>query len=113
MKSIGDGFSAAERESMARALGTEYSNSMPSSAKCSTTMHATAGADWNGWADPANTRFQPARQAGLTRQSTARLNLKWAFGFPGVTTGFGVPSIVGGKVFVGAADGSVYALDAR
>jgi outer membrane protein assembly factor BamB len=29
-----------------------------------------------------------------------------------VTTAFGVPSVVDGKLFVGAADGMVYALDA-
>src|SRR5206468_4796459 len=56
---------------------------------------------------------QPARQAGLTRQTTPKLQLKWAFGFPGVTTAFGVASVVDGKVFLGAADGSVYSLDAK
>jgi polyvinyl alcohol dehydrogenase (cytochrome) len=74
---------------------------------------ASNPADWNGWADAANTRFQPARMAGLTRESTPKLKLKWAFGFPGVTTAFGNPSIVDGRVFVGAADGTVYSLDAR
>jgi polyvinyl alcohol dehydrogenase (cytochrome) len=39
--------------------------------------------------------------------------VKWAFGFPGVTTAFGAPAVVAGKVFVGAADGNVYSLDAR
>src|SRR3989454_12628406 len=75
--------------------------------------YTTLFRSWNGWADPANTRFQPARQAGLTGQTVPKLRLKWAFGFPGVTTAFGVPSVVDGKVFVGAADGSVYSLDAK
>ena len=87
---------------------------MPSSAKCSAApQHAAATSNWNGWADAANTRFQPAQQAGLTRQATAKLKLKWAFGFPGVTTAFGVPTVFNGKVFVGAADGSIYSLDAH
>ncbi len=68
---------------------------------------------WNGWADPANTRFQSSRAAGLTSQTTPRLKLRWAFGFPGVTTAFGTPTVFAGRVFVGAADGSVYSLDAR
>jgi polyvinyl alcohol dehydrogenase (cytochrome) len=68
---------------------------------------------WNGWADPANTRFQPARAAGLTVQTTPKLKLKWAFGFPDVTTAFGNPSVFAGSVFVGAANGMVYSLDAR
>ncbi len=53
------------------------------------------------------------RSAGLTRQTTPKLKLKWAFGFPGVTTAFGTPAVFGGKLFVGAADGTVYSLDAR
>lgn len=70
-------------------------------------------ANWNGWADAANTRFEDARSAGLTAQSTPRLKLKWAFGFPNVTTAFGAPTVFAGRVFVGAADGVVYSLDAH
>ena len=71
------------------------------------------GASWNGWADAANTRFQPAKAAGLTAQSTPSLKLKWAFGFPGVTNAEGTPAMAGGRIFVGAANGAVYSLDAR
>jgi polyvinyl alcohol dehydrogenase (cytochrome) len=71
------------------------------------------GPSWNGWADLANTRFQTAKAAGLTVATTPRLMLKWAIGFPGVTTAFGSPTVFDGRVFVGAADGSVYALDTR
>jgi len=80
---------------------------------CTTPAPAASTANWNGWSDAANTRFQPAKSAGLTPQSTPRLKLKWAFGFPGVTTAQGTPTVFGGRVFVGAADGTVYALDAR
>ena len=101
MKSIGEGMSTAEREAIAKFLGTADSHPMPPSAQCTTQPQRTASTgNWNGWADPANTRFQPARQAGLTGQTVPKLKLKWAFGFPGVTTAFGVPSVVDGKVFV-------------
>jgi polyvinyl alcohol dehydrogenase (cytochrome) len=40
-----------------------------------------------------------------------KLKLKWAFGYPGVTTAFGSPTIVGGTLYVGSADGAVYSLD--
>jgi polyvinyl alcohol dehydrogenase (cytochrome) len=40
------------------------------------------------------------------------LKLKWAFGFPGVTTAFGTPTLSGGRIFIGAADGTIYSLDA-
>jgi len=114
MKAIGESLSSAERESIAKSLGIADSHPMPASAKCSAAFqHPTATGDWNGWADAANTRFQPAQQAGLTRQATQKLKRKWAFGFPAVTTAFGVPTVFDGKVFVGAADGSIYSLDAR
>src|SRR5436309_2774506 len=114
MKPVGDDLSATEGEAIAKSLGTAVLNPMPPSAKCSAApQRASATGNWNGWADAANTRFQPARQAGLTRQTTPKLKLEWAFGFPGVTTAFGVASVVDGKVFLGAADGSVYSLDAK
>src|SRR5437762_9401005 len=113
MKGIRDALRPAERESIAKYLGTAVSQPMPPSSKCSAPPQHRGGADWNGWSDAANTRFQPARQAGLTPQTTPKLKLKWAFGFPGVTTAFGTPTIFDGRVFVGAADGFVYSIDAR
>src|SRR5579863_1161659 len=74
---------------------------------------ARNGPSWNGWADAANTRFQDAKAAGLTSQTTPRLKLKWAFGFPGVTNAEGTPTVVMGRVFVGDANGVVYSLDAH
>jgi hypothetical protein len=47
-------------------------------AQCSGTAQRTTG-NWNGWADAANTRFQPAAAAGLTSQTTPKLK-PWAFG---------------------------------
>jgi polyvinyl alcohol dehydrogenase (cytochrome) len=68
-------------------------------------------ADWNGWGvDLANSRFQA--QAQLTATQALRLKLKWAFGFPGVKSVMGQPSVVGGRVFLGVDTGAVYALDA-
>ncbi|HKU26704.1 MAG TPA: PQQ-binding-like beta-propeller repeat protein, partial [Candidatus Sulfotelmatobacter sp.] len=67
---------------------------------------------WQGWgADPANSRYQPARTAGLTRAQLQNLKLKWAFGFPGAAATFGQPTSYAGKLFVGSEDGTVYALD--
>lgn len=80
---------------------------------CTPSPPRVSGASWNGWADAANTRFQPAKAAGLTVQTTAKLKLKWAFGFPNVTTAFGAPTVFAGRVYVGANDGAIYALDAR
>jgi polyvinyl alcohol dehydrogenase (cytochrome) len=67
--------------------------------------------DWNGWGvDLANSRFQPHAQ--LTSAQAPRLKLKWAFGFAGVKSVMGQPSVVGGSVFLGVDTGAVYRLDA-
>jgi polyvinyl alcohol dehydrogenase (cytochrome) len=72
------------------------------------------GPRWNGWgADLGNSRFQPAAMAGLTADQVPRLQLKWAFGFPGRSAAVAQPTIVGGVVFVGGGDREVYALDAK
>ena len=72
------------------------------------------GPRWNGWgADLSNSRFQPAAMAGLTQDQVPRLQLKWAFGFPGATAANAQPTIVGGLVFVGSGDRKVYALHAK
>lgn len=69
---------------------------------------------WNGWSpDATNTRFQPAGEAGLTAAQVPRLKLKWAFGFPDAINAWAQPSVVGGRVFVGGANGTVYSLDAK
>ncbi len=68
---------------------------------------------WNGWGvDAANTRFQPAKAAGLTAAQVPRLKLKWAFGFPGGSSAYSQPAVVSGRVFVGADTGHIYSLDA-
>jgi len=113
MKAIGGRISAANREAVAKYLGTSDSTTLFSAARCSAPPSNANAAGWNGWADAANTRFQPARAAGLTGATAPRLKLKWAFGFPGVTTAFGSPAVYGGRLFVGAADGAVYSLNAR
>lgn len=72
------------------------------------------GPRWNGWgADFSNSRFQPAAMAGLTQDQVPRLQLKWAFGFPGASAANAQPTIVGGLVFVGGGDRKVYALHAK
>src|ERR1022692_1237866 len=69
---------------------------------------------WNGWgAGVENTRFQPAKQAGLAAEDVPKLKLKWAFGFPDATVAWAQPAVAGGRVFVGSQNGTVYSLDAK
>ena len=73
-----------------------------------------SGPLWNGWGvTPANTRFQSAKQAGLTAPQVPHLTLKWAFGFPDASSAWAQPAVAGGRVFVGSQNGTVYSLDAK
>lgn len=66
---------------------------------------------WNGWGpDVTNARFQ--RAGGLSAADVPLLTLKWAFGFPAVSSVYGQPTVAGGRVFVGVDTGYVYSLDA-
>lgn len=68
------------------------------------------GSEWNGWGvDAENSRFQS--NPGLSAEDAGKLTLKWAFGFPFGNSSYGQPSVVGGRVFVGADTGFVYSLD--
>jgi len=68
---------------------------------------------WNGWGNGAsNLRFQSAAAAGLNVAAAKKLQLAWAFAFPGETITESQPTVVDGRLFVGARDGSVYALNA-
>ncbi len=73
----------------------------------------SAGAAWNRWGnDLSNTRFQPAKNAGLSAAQVPRLKLKWAFGLPGGGETYGQPSVVSERVFFGDFNSFVYSLDA-
>jgi polyvinyl alcohol dehydrogenase (cytochrome) len=114
MRAQGALLNPGERKLVADYLGTAGAQTLPASASCRGAAGALRGiAGWNGWgADPANGRFQKAA-GGLTRDSVPKLTMKWAFGYPGVTTAYGSPTVVGGRVFVGSANGIVYSLNAR
>jgi len=116
MRAQGSALSPAERGLVASYLGTaERKETIPPSARCGAPPGRSENtAAWNGWgADSANSRFQTAKAAALSRSDVPKLKLKWAFGFPGVTTAYATPTVFGGRVFVGSADGTVYSLNAR
>jgi polyvinyl alcohol dehydrogenase (cytochrome) len=68
---------------------------------------------WNGWGvDLRNSRFQPGAAAGLSPGQVSRLQLKWAFGFPGATALYG-QTVHDGRLYVTSNAGYVYSLDAE
>ena len=104
-----------ERQRIASFLGTavtlerkreEIANLCPAGAAPG---ESAAWASWGGGL--ANTRFQSAKDAGLSAQDVPRLKLKWAFAFPDTSTMRSQPAVYRGRVFAGGQDGTVYALD--
>ena len=70
-------------------------------------------AGWVGWGNGnGNWRFQRQTGSGLLPSDIPHLKLKWAFGIPNVRMVRSQPAADNGRVFVGANDGTVYALDA-
>lgn len=73
-----------------------------------------AGPSWNGWGNNIhNTRFQPAKAAGLRASEVPKLKLKWAFGIPNAINSYSQPTVVSGRVFFGTDTGYVYSLNAK
>lgn len=72
------------------------------------------GPRWIGWgADLANSRYQRGDRAGMDAGTVPRLRLRWAFGVPDADRARGHPTVAGGRVFFGARNGKVYALEAK
>jgi polyvinyl alcohol dehydrogenase (cytochrome) len=86
---------------------------MPNQCATHPPIDLSSSPQWNGWGlDVDNSRFQPAKGAGLTADQVPQLKLKWAFGFPAAEEVYGQPTVVGGRVFIGVDTGTVYSLDA-
>ena len=120
MRYQGLSLSGSERRAIAEFLtGKSFGGDITgaATAKCSSppaAADAASGPSWNGWGPTlTNTHFQSTAQAGLTAAQVPRLALKWAFGFPDTTSAWGQPTIVGGRLFVGSQNGTVYSLDPR
>ena len=69
---------------------------------------------WNGWSiGTSNTRYAPAKIAGLSPGQVSRLKLKWVFGVPGASSLYDQPTIVGGRVYFGSDAGQIFSIDAN
>lgn len=66
---------------------------------------------WNGWGrDLDNSRYQP--EPAIRASDVGKLGLKWSFGYQGGGE-FGQPTVVDGRLFIAAASGRIYSLDAK
>ncbi|MBI3402055.1 MAG: PQQ-binding-like beta-propeller repeat protein, partial [Acidobacteria bacterium] len=131
MRPQGGRLSGAQRRAVAeylsgKAFGSDITGArigrctaaLPTSSTSSTSSiqlpDPAASPSWLGWSpSSANTRFQPASQAGMTPDQVGKLSLKWAFGFPDATSAWSQPTVASGRVFVGSQNGTVYSLDAK
>jgi polyvinyl alcohol dehydrogenase (cytochrome) len=91
---------------------------LPTLGRCTTAPAALRARDlqsgWNGWGNGiTNTRYAPAATGGVTAPMLPRMKLKWAFGFPGVSSARSQPAVLGNRVFVGSESGDIFALDAK
>ena len=116
MKSQGAALKPNERQAIADFLvgkaaiaETAPQNACPANSPALSNLNG-----WNGWGvDLVNTRMQSTESGGIRAEDVPKLKVKWAFGFPGVSTVFGQPTAVGGRLFLGSDRGTVYSLDAR
>jgi polyvinyl alcohol dehydrogenase (cytochrome) len=119
MRVQGESLSAAEIEAVSRFVGGAQTAATSAAAGSCAKPGAPSGdpfsiPHWNGWGvDLAQHRFQPAAMAGLVAADVPKLKLKWAFGLGEVTRANAQPTVVGGRLFLGSANGKVYALDAK
>jgi polyvinyl alcohol dehydrogenase (cytochrome) len=114
----GQVLSLADIDALSQFLGSNLVASANAATACAETSRvpadAFAGPHWNGWGgDAGQHRFQPAAMGELAAEDVPKLKLAWAFGFEGVNRAYAQPTIVGGRLFVGSANGKVYSLDAK
>jgi polyvinyl alcohol dehydrogenase (cytochrome) len=115
MKAQGLALTAGERIALAEYLtGRKLGAETPMAGQCPIPSPPLSldGPSFNGWgANVENWRFQP--DPGLRASDLPRLELKWAFGVPGAIMMFAQPTVAAGRIFIGAQNGHVYALDMK
>jgi polyvinyl alcohol dehydrogenase (cytochrome) len=115
MKVQGDLLTPAERQAVASFAGKGTATRIETTVgQCAPgVVPRTDSSYWNGWGpDATNSRFQAEKMAGFKAADVPRLKLKWAFGFPNATNAMAQPTLAGGRLYFGSADGTVYNVDA-
>ena len=104
--------SPIDRVVLAEYLGKGQSATVTKGPMCEGRLRFTGVPLWASWGNgPKNTRFQSADKAGLDTSDVGRLELAWAFGFPGAQRARSQPAVTREALFTGSQSGHVYALD--
>lgn len=111
MRGIAEYITGKKMEGSDETLISNMENNCPSNPELADISDMPA---WNGWSpEPNNARFQSAEAAGLSADDVPKLKLKWAFGLPLGASSSSQPTVVGGRVYVGSDNSTIYALDAE
>jgi len=114
MQAQASGLTETQRHELAHYLGGDKPPSPPAPV-CSgaaALFDTRLGPTTSGWGvTPDNKRFIRADAAGMSAADLPRLELAWAFAFPGAQRARSQPTVAYGAVYVGSQDGTVYALD--
>jgi len=117
MQAQGGTLSETEKKSIAeflggRTLASQAPVELPACSGTHARFDISQPPPFAGWGmTPTNHRYAAAELARLDAADVPRLELKWAFGFPGATQARSQPTLAGGAIYVGSQDGTVYALD--
>lgn len=116
MKAQAAQLSTYERQALANHLGKAVTTQRRREELANACLAGPAWTDTPSWASWApsltNARFQSAADAELSPTDVAKLAPKWVFAFPDTAVLRSQPAVYRGRVFAGAQDGSLYALDA-
>ncbi len=115
MQSQGGNLTSTERAAVAAWLGVAPARPDAASANyCANEPPwepKDADARWDSWGGgPENLRFQ--KNGGLATADIPSLKLRWAFAIPNAASMRSQPAVMGGRIFIGGQDGSIYALSA-
>lgn len=112
MQTQGAQISRVDKIILAQHLGDEAAGSEVPVEYCAGELQFSGRPLWDRWgAEPRNTRFQTAEAAGITATDLPRLELAWAFGFPGAQRARSQTAVTQEAIFTGSQSGRVYALD--
>lgn len=115
MQAQGAALSPAERALLSDYLGRNAlarNGRIAHGPRCPGQLRFTGPPLWNRWGNGLrNARFQSAADGGIRAEDVPRLELAWAFAFPGASRARSQPAVTADAMFVGSQGGQVYALN--